>query len=398
MPNLAYTMPGIPLSQRNNIQQRDKTYKKDGASGSEAYRKKIGLLCRVGEKVNKGTELPKLLYQILRMSQKTLQVSASSILLLDKDSNELYFKASERQAGKILKPVRFSIDSGIAGWVARNAKPVLSNDVFADPRFNKDIDKLTGFVTKSVLAVPIGSGSEVIGVIEVLNKNDGTKFNKQDLDVLMAVASMATVAINNSKLHQDVLDAYRSTTNALAAAIDAKDPYTCGHSQRVMEYTLLAASSFRFSPEELLAIEFASLLHDVGKIGIDTTILRKADHLSNSEWQMMRKHPLIGANIIGAAPYMQRVRDLVLRHHETYDGRGYPDGLKGREIPLGSRLIAVTDAFDTMTTNRSYRSPVTINVALNEITRQAGTQFCPLAVKAFTTNFLKYREMLAYKM
>jgi len=368
------------------------------ADENEEYRKKIGLLCKVGGKVSSAPELSKLLQQILRMSQKTLRVSASSVLLLDKNKQELYFKVAEGKVEKVLRTVRISIDSGIAGWVVRNAKPLISNDVINDARFNKGIDKITGFVTKSVLAVPMISGQEVIGVIEVLNKTDNTIFNRQDLEVLTTVASLSAVAINNTKLHQDVVDAYKSTANALSAAIDAKDPYTRGHSQRVMEYTLLAATSFSFPPEELRAIEFGSLLHDVGKIGIDSRILRKADDLNRLEWLEMRMHPVIGANIIGVAPYLEKVRELVLHHHEKYDGTGYPEGLKGDDIPIGSRLIAVADAFDTITTSRSYRSSVSVDEALDELDRLNGIQFCPVAVKAFVSAFSKQREMLAYHL
>ena len=399
-------MPNLPDTVSNTL-VRDENMVRSGANSispgtttdqSEEYRKQIGLLCKVGKRVNTNVELKRLLHRILRMSQKALQVSASSLLLIDKTKNDLYFEVAEGEARKVLKPVRLSIDSGIVGWVARNAKPVVSNNVASDPRFNKEIDKITSFVTKSVLAVPMTSGDEVIGVIEVLNKKDGTRFNKQDLEVLMAVAAMSAVAISNSRLHQDVLEAYKGTANALAAAIDAKDPYTRGHSQRVMEYALLAATSLNLPAEELKAIEFGGLLHDVGKIGIDTKTLRKAGSLTNLEWLHMRQHPSIGAYIIGVSPYMQKVRELVLHHHERYDGKGYPEGLKGTEIPIGARLIAIADAFDTMTTNRSYRNSMSVDKSLGELNKLANTQFCPVAIKAFTSSFLSHREMLAYKI
>jgi len=399
MPNPTDTKSGRPPGREGMSGNRETgAQPRTAADENEEYRKKIGLLCKVGGKVSSAPELSKLLQQILRMSQKTLRVSASSVLLLDKNKQELYFKVAEGKVEKVLRTVRISIDSGIAGWVVRNAKPLISNDVINDARFNKGIDKITGFVTKSVLAVPMISGQEVIGVIEVLNKTDNTIFNRQDLEVLTTVASLSAVAINNTKLHHDVVDAYKSTANALSAAIDAKDPYTRGHSQRVMEYTLLAATSFSFPPEELRAIEFGSLLHDVGKIGIDSRILRKADDLNRLEWLEMRMHPVIGANIIGVAPYLEKVRELVLHHHEKYDGTGYPEGLKGDDIPIGSRLIAVADAFDTITTSRSYRSSVSVDEALDELDRLNGIQFCPVAVKAFVSAFSKQREMLAYHL
>ena len=285
--------PGeIPNSSTNNVKPGD------AASSNDEYSKRIGLLCRAGSKVNTSAELSRLLNKILKMIHKTLRVSASSMLMIDKDRSQLYFKSAVGQAQRELKTVRLSTDSGIAGWVAKNGKPVVSNDVVGDPRFNKKIDKITGFVTKSIAAVPIVAEGGIIGVIEALNKIDGVRFNKEDLEALISIASMSAVAIDNSRTKQEILDAYKSTANSLATAIDAKDPYTRGHSRRVMEYTMLAASCLPFSSRDLTAIEFASLLHDVGKIGIDPKILRKSEKLTPVDWVQMTRHPSIAANIL----------------------------------------------------------------------------------------------------
>jgi len=361
---------------------------------TEEYERRLDLLYKVGKKVGAVSEVSKLLDQILRMTQQTLRASASSVLLVDQDKRELYFRVTEGRAGKALRQVRLSLDSGIAGWVARHGKPSITNDVTRDTRFNKEIDEATGFVTRSILAVPLVSERKVVGVLEVLNKVDGSGFNVNDLAVLMALASTAAIAISNARLHQAVLDGYKSTVKALAAAIDAKDPYTRGHSQRVMEYALLGATSLSFSPQELQAIEFGGLLHDVGKIGIDDSILRKSDGLTHGEWSVMHNHPLIGASIIGEVPFLETARDVVLHHHERYDGNGYPEGLKGEDIPIGARLLAVADAFDTMTTDRSYRPARSMDGALSALAKGAGTQFCPVAVKAFVSGFKKHQEVL----
>ena len=362
---------------------------------TEEYKKRLDLLCKVGKKVGSVSEVAKLLDEILRMTQQTMRASASSMLLIDREKRELYFRVTGGRAGNVLSQIRLSIDSGIAGWVARHGKPSITNDVTSDPRFNSEIDKATGFVTRSVLAVPLVSGRKVVGVLEVLNKVDGSGFNEQDLEVLTALASTAAIAINNAKLHQAVLDGYKSTVEALAAAIDAKDPYTRGHSQRVMEYALMGATFLSFSPEELQAVEFGGLLHDVGKIGIDDSILRKSGGLTHEEWLVMHNHSLIGANIIGEVPFLEMARDIVLHHHERYDGGGYPGGLKGEDIPIGARLMAVADAFDTMTTDRSYRAARSIERALSELGQRVGAQFCPVAVEAFVSGFKKHQEMLA---
>ncbi|MFC1906730.1 GAF domain-containing protein [Chloroflexota bacterium] len=264
------------------------------AAETEQYRERLNFLYDVGKKVGSVSEVEKLLDQILPMTQQTLKAEASSVLLIDPEKNELFFRVAEGKAGNLLKRVRLSMDSGIAGWVARQGRPLLVNDVTRDTRFSKETDEVTGFITRSVLAVPVVSGREVLGVLEVVNKTDGSMFSEQDLAVLMALASTAAIAISNVRLHQAVLDGYKSTVKALAAAIDAKDPYTCGHSQRVMDYTLLGASVLAFSPDEMQALEFGSLLHDVGKIGVGDAILRKSGPLTSEEWPVIHNHPLMG--------------------------------------------------------------------------------------------------------
>jgi putative nucleotidyltransferase with HDIG domain len=207
---------------------------------------------------------------------------------------------------------------------------------------------------------------------------------------------MPTYTDENARFHQALVDAYKSTIKALASAIDAKDPYTCGHSQRVTEYALLGGTSLLFSPEELETLEYAGILHDIGKISIADNILNKPDSLTPREWDIVHEHPLIGVNILKKISFLEKARELVLHHHERYDGKGYPDGLKGEDIPMGSRLIAVADAFDTMTTDRSYRPALTIDYTIGELYGCSDTQFCPVAVDAFVSGFRKNAQKLSF--
>jgi putative nucleotidyltransferase with HDIG domain len=325
------------------------------------------------------------------------------LLLIDEEKGELYFQAAAGVVGNRLSQMRISLDSGIASWVARNGKPLVINDVTRDNRFSKEIDKVTGFITKSVIAVPLLRGQKVIGILEAINKVDGHEFNKQDLAVLtgftstealILLVSMVATATNNIEQHQILIDWYKSTFETLITAADAKDPYAYGHSRRVREYTMLAANSLSFSLEELQSIEFGALLHDIGKIHIYDIVLRKSGPLTDAEWYTMRKHALRGANILSGIPFLEKVRDIVLYHHERYDGKGYPQGLKGRNIPIGARLVAVAEAFDTMTTTHSYRAKMSIDDAIGELIKGIGTQFCPVAVKAFVSAFEKSKEKL----
>jgi len=202
------------------------------------------------------------------------------------------------------------------------------------------------------------------------------------------------MSIENARLHQTILDAYKSTIKALAAVIDTKDSYTHGHSQRVSEYALLGGSSLSLSHKELETLECAAILHDIGKIGIPDGILCKAGPLTGKEWEILREHSPVGANIIKDIPFLQQASKFILYHHERYDGRGYPEGLKGEDIPLGARLIAVADAFDAMTTDRWYHKAISIDNALIELGKGTGTQFCPVAVQAFVSGLNRANQAM----
>jgi putative nucleotidyltransferase with HDIG domain len=180
-------------------------------------------------------------------------------------------------------------------------------------------------------------------------------------------------------------ETYDATLEALAAALDARDSETGGHSSRVTVYTMDMARELGVTEnsDEWLDIERASLLHDVGKIGVSDAILNKPGPLTSEEWQQMRKHPAIGYEMLKDVKFLSTAADIVYAHHERYDGKGYPTGLKGEDVPLGARIFAVADAFDAMTSNRPYRRALSVDKAREEITSNSGTQFDPTVVKAF---------------
>lgn len=347
----------------------------------------LDLLHDVGHKVATVPQLEQLAGTVTQMAQQSLGASASSLLLLDDNGQELLFEVARGESVEPLKQVRLQTGSGIAGWVARHGKPLIVNDVRHDSRFDHSADNITGFVTRSVVCVPLIVNRRTIGVLEVLNKADGTDFVKRDVDALVSVGSTVALAIENIRLQQVVLDSYRATIKALAATIDAKDPYTRGHSERVTRYAMLGASELSLSPDDESCLEYASVLHDIGKIGITDRILTKPGSLTVDEWGVMRTHAVIGADILKGIPFLEKARMLILHHHERYDGRGYPSRLKGDAIPLGARIIAVADAFDTMTTDRSYRAAQSVEYAFDELTRCSGAQFCPVAVNGFIRGY-----------
>jgi HD-GYP domain-containing protein (c-di-GMP phosphodiesterase class II) len=352
---------------------------------------KLNLLYQVGKTAMSETELPHLLNQTMLMTQKILNSVTSSILLIDEGTGALIFEAATGKIGEALTKAGTKVKSGVAAWVANSCQSLIVNDVKRDARFDGEIDHCSGFTTKSILCVPLMIGGRCTGVIEVINKRSGEVFNNADLELLTALASTAALAIENARMHQAALNAYLDTVKLLSETIDAKDSYTRGHSQRVSQYALIAGKSLSLTSLELQIIEYAGLLHDVGKVAIDRSILRKPDKLTSEEWAMMINHPRVGATIIADIPILKEVKQLVLYHHERYDGTGYPERLRGNLIPLGARLLAVADSFDTMTTERPYRGAMSFSAALQELQKCSGTQFCPVAVEAFISGFKRCR-------
>jgi putative methionine-R-sulfoxide reductase with GAF domain len=346
----------------------------------------LDLIYTVSKKVGSTSRITPLLQKTINMTQKTLNAMAASILLFDDQEKELYFEVASGPVGKVLKQVKLNSDIGIAGQVVRTGKPLIVNNVGRHPSFHRNIDEITGFVTTSMICTPLLVHRKILGVIEILNKLDGSDFNEQDLEVMVALATTTAMVIENTKLHQEILNSYKATISTLAAAIDAKDPYTHGHSNRVMEYAIMGGTALSLPIESMEKLEYAGILHDIGKISIDAQILNKPGRLNSDEWEVIHEHPMRGYELLRGIPFLKEASEFVLYHHERFDGEGYPVGIKGENIPIEARLIAVADAFDTMTTDRSYRSALSIEEAVSRLVRCSGTQFCPKAVEAIVSS------------
>ncbi len=201
--------------------------------------------------------------------------------------------------------------------------------------------------------------------------------------VLRSAAALAEVGLGKARLLRGLTKIVFETVNALAVAIEAKDPYTEGHIQRVTQYALALGEELGLPEDQLQILQFGALLHDVGKIGVRADILNKAGPLDPLEVEEIRAHPLIGEHIIRDVDFLQPVRTVVRYHQERYDGSGYPEGLKGEGIPLLARIIAVADAYDSMAADRPYRKSLGERAAVRILRQEAGRQFDPGVVEAF---------------
>jgi len=179
------------------------------------------------------------------------------------------------------------------------------------------------------------------------------------------------------ELYKNGID-YHEIIECIVSALDAKDPYTAGHSQRVSDMALALSGFLELDEGDMEKIHIAAHLHDIGKIGVPDAVLNKPEELSWEEWESMKKHPKIGADILSKSRHLNELKDIVLYHHERYDGKGYPDGLKGEEIPLGARIIAICDSIDAMTSDRGYRKAYSLDYCYGEIKKNLGVMYDPV--------------------
>lgn len=338
-------------------------------------------LIEVSQIVNSTLQLKELLPLIMELTTKLMNAQASSLMLIDE--GYFIFEVAIGEKKEELKRIKLPVSEGIAGWVVKHKSPLSIADVHKDPRFCSKIDEEIKFVTKSILCVPLLIKDKIIGVVEAINKIDGEGFSQDDLELLQAMANYEAVAIENARLYTDLKDLFFNSIKALVTTIEAKDPYTYGHSERVMKYSQAIAQKINLNNDEKENIKLAGLLHDIGKIGIDETILRKPGRLTDEEFEEVKKHPEIGAQIIKPIKQLQHIIPGIWQHHERYDGDGYPNKLKGEDISILGRILAVADTFDAMTSDRPYRKGLPHQRALDEIKEHSHTQFDPKVADAF---------------
>ncbi|GAB4580464.1 MAG: hypothetical protein Fur0022_32050 [Anaerolineales bacterium] len=236
---------------------------------------------------------------------------------------------------------------------------------------------------KTLVVLPLIVKGQAIGILELEHGPQERHYTPDELNLAITLANQVAIALENARLYEELEASYLQTVLALARAMDARDTYTADHSQRLSIWAEAIAQELHCSPEEMRAIHWAALLHDIGKIGIPDEILRKPSPLNELEWAIMKKHPEAGAEIVAPVKSLADVAPIIRAHQEKYDGTGYPDGLKGRQIPLGARILAVVDSFSAMTDDRVYRRARTREEAIEEITRLAGKQYDPEVVEAF---------------
>lgn len=333
---------------------------------------------------------PQVVSDIVEIAQQALSASSCTVYLANGQGHRILYDPNGKLGERRLSRSRIDRLSAPAARAVERRAALMLNTAEDWAAHGIASDGLSPDDGTRVLCVPIEADRLVLGAVEMARRGDETPFTEREFDSARVIGALAGITIENARLRQSVEESYRSTIRALASAIDAKDPYTCGHSQSVAQYSMICGMVLNLDTREIRTLETAALLHDIGKIGIDDAILRKPRGLTDAERAIVRDHPVIGAAIVKDVGALNEVVGLILHHHENLDGSGYPHGLQGDDIPLGARIIRVADAFDSMTTDRPYRRSLTINEAMTELLRCRGTQFCPTALDAFAVGFTRY--------
>jgi len=348
-------------------------------------------LVKISRSITALTDIDELLKVIALETKNAIQADRCSVFLWDKDTDELWSKVAlgldETQE------IRFPADKGLAGYVVKTGESLNIIDAYNDSRFNPEVDKQTGYRTKTILCMPIiNNNSEIIGAFQVINKIDGV-FTKNDEDLLIAIGGSASIALENAQLFDKQLQMYHeqkllfeSFIDTLATSVDARDKITAGHSSRVRQYSTLIAQELEMNKKDIGLLEKAALLHDIGKIGIRDSVLQKDGKLTDEEYKHIQEHVRITHNILGKI-YMSAdfriITEMACSHHEKWDGSGYYRHLQGEEITLGGRILAVADVYDAITSKRHYRDKMPITKVIDIIKQGKGSHFDPKLVDVF---------------
>ncbi len=328
------------------------------------------------------------LYQgIADMGAFHLACAKAAVLLLDRASNQLLAIAVHGHPDSLMGRTAGTLQSGICGKVASEGEPMVGQ-----PGQDLILDSILG-LTSPYLCQPIKIRGEVFGVMVASDKSGGRLFSSRDLFIGRFLLNKAALSIENIALYESMVADLHSTLGALVRAMEAKDSYTRRHSLRVTNLSVLTAQHIGLDIAQIESLRFAAYLHDIGKIGIKDMVLLKPDKLTDEEFQHIKQHPVIGESITQAMDLTDGERSIIRHHHESWNGKGYPDGLAGNEIPLLARIVAVADAFDAMTTDRPYRRAKNRNEAVSVLMRCSGEQFDPDVVSAFLETLNRYHSM-----
>jgi putative nucleotidyltransferase with HDIG domain len=364
----------------------------DQLSEREHMKELLASLIALASDLTAELESSKLFPLIISRVTSVMSVERTSLYVIDWDHQELWTKVAEG-----IDPITLPIGKGISGRVAETGEVINVADAWELPYFDRSFDLINNFRTRSVLSVPVKNPSgQMIGVLQVINKKEDATFDQRDEIFLKGLASQVGIALENSFLIDEARLSFNSSISTLSAIVDARHPLTAGHSLRVTEYSLMIAREMKLDRNDTEVLRLAAMLHDIGKIGIRDAVLLKDGVFTPEEREEMNSHPVKTRIILEKFHFPRNLRsvpEIAGRHHEKVDGRGYPDGLTGDRLAPGSKIIAVADVFDALTSRRDYpkydgdktlaSDAMPLQRVISILQKEAGSHFAPEVVSAF---------------
>lgn len=352
----------------------------------KATRERLHAIYKANQIISSERDLKKLFTRVMDQLFELVPANNGVIILVDPKTGQLT-PHYERLGGT---ESEIHVSQTIVHRAFEGGEAVLVRDASADERFEAAASIVSGNIA-SAMCVPLTHQDEKLGVIYVDTRGTPNAFTEHDRELMVALAGPAAIAIKNARYVQQLQEDFETTLKLLSNAVELRDNYTAGHTVRVTRFSMEIAREMGFDEEKLKEVEMGGVMHDIGKIGVKDAVLCKPDRLTDEEYAQMKVHPEKGAALMKDAAKLVPLIPYCLYHHERFDGRGYPYGLKGEDIPIEGRIVAVADTFDAMTSNRPYRKGLDPEIAIQEIEKNKGAQFDPICADAFIRAYRKGR-------
>lgn len=354
---------------------------------------KLKLLFEYAGKIANENRLDYLLQLMADLGRQLVVADRCTIWIYDKEKNELWTKVAHG-----IEEIRISADTGIVGHVISTQAEYFTNNAYEDPNFNKEVDKKTGYKTKALLALPLyDNEGNIFGAYQAVNKMTETQeFSQEDIDNLKMVASYSEKSLSNAMLNEEIEKTQKEIIFLMAEIGESRSKETGNHVKRVAEISALLAKLYGMSDEEAELIKMASPMHDIGKVAIPDSILKKPAKLTDEEFEIIKEHTTIGYKLLKNSDRIIIKTSAIIasQHHEKWNGKGYPNGLKGEEIHPYGRISAIADVFDALASTRVYKPAWEYERIINLFREEKGQHFDPEMTQIFLDNSDKFVEII----
>lgn len=384
----------VQNAQLYSTAQEELRQRRETESRLQLQLKRLSALQDINMAITTNIDLQIPLYLLLEQVTEQLGVDAADVLLFDEENQQLFFVAGRGFQTDALKYTKLDMGQGLSGKAAELMETIHISDLRNEETSLNQAPLLTNEAFVAYFGVPLIAKGKIQGVLEIFHRSL-LEPDEDWMNFLNTLTSETAIAVENAQMFRDLeksnLDlevAYETTLEGWAKTLELRDRETEGHSQRVLDLTTRLARKLGVMDDEMIHLQRGAVLHDIGKMGIPDNILMKPGPLTDEEWMIMHKHPVFAQEMLESIPFLKKAAEIPFSHHEKWDGSGYPNGIRGEEIPLSARIFALVDVWDALRSDRPYRKAWSDEQALKYIHDEAGKHFDPAVVKAFDEIFL----------